>query len=244
MGFHENAYPLRFDRFRFPEHLFDHIGAHFTRIVAPRSSFVEGLVARGENPEETIGGQRCPTEAYGFLRLQVRRRCDFAPQSVDRAVLRSLLRAWIRRGVSGIYLDFVLVRRLENSAYERPQSVEEARERIRQTYPEGCVRFAYDELPRQCQPGDLPIFGDAIRADASYNEVYSAILMWDDMYCSGIVPWVQSETSRLAHDGSERGISVVVRAAYEWVSAAQRIPGSIYQPADARRRDLLLLRSR
>jgi len=75
----------------------------------------------------------------------------------------------------------------------------------------------------------LPIFGDAVTSDASYNIVYSALLAWDDIHCTGAIEWVQDRADRMAMaDGGERAIDPWVRAAQRWIARAQREHGTIY----------------
>lgn len=229
MSFIHHAYPLRMDRQRFPAHLLDSVSTRFTQIVRPRSSYAEHVMRRGVVPEATIGGSRCAVESEGFLGMRSRVRCNYAPQDADRAVVRALLMAWMRSGISDRYLDFDLVRRVSGRGADRPQNADEARLELSRNYPRGCVRFVYNELPSRSSRGDLPIFGDAIQSDSDYNEVYSALLTWDDMFCMGIVSWLRWQVRRNeAQDAGRRATTPTVRATHEWIAEAQRTPGTIY----------------
>ena len=223
MSFRDNAYPHRYDRVRFPNVLRAALAdGQFNQIVNPNTALMRHL---GRDPN-AIHGQRCQNRPSGFLRTT--RVCNMQPTDHDRRSVEAILDMWTRNGISDRYLDFVVVQMMNTARSDRPENSDDALDRISANYPTGAIKFAFNVLPSQTDSNDLPLFGDAVTEDMTYNHVFSGLLVWDDMYCTGIIEWIQDRQNRVPADGAERMIGDYVQAARRWVARAQRTPGTIY----------------
>lgn len=225
MSFRDEAYPHRSDRTRFPEILRTALAdGQFNQIVNPNERLMSQL---GRDPTATHGA-RCQNRPSGFLGAGRTRVCNMQPTPHDVLSVGGILDMWTRNGISDRYLDYAVVRTMNTAQFDRPESPDAAYERINADYPEGAVKYAFNVLSTHDSPDGLPIFGNAIGPDLTYNHVFSGLLVWDDMYCTGIIEWLQDQQARVPADGAERAIGDYVRAARRWVARAQRTPGTIY----------------
>ena len=225
MRFADAVYPLRHDRLRMVRRLHDALPKSFTEVV-----HVRGMLRHGPTnlpyDRTTIGGNRTTRNGLRIVNSQL-------PSSTDRAVLRALLRGWGRE-ISDRYLDLTAVLRAEQhlASPDTPElmrslnaitSQAEADARMRANYPSGCVKFIVNELA----VSSLPLFGDNVPPDMSFNEYYSALLVWDDFHLTGLTAYIRRQTHlRRAGDGGE--VNLIIHAANAWVSRAQRTPGNVY----------------
>jgi len=204
--FRDYVYPYRNDHVAFATRLLRKVDSEFTELVRPR---------HGGNRRRLGGIQRC--------RVSLRRErieCDFSSRPSDKAVVKTLLRAWLRQ-IPDRYLCRLTFNRFRRRRF---RSIEEAYGAIRQNSPDGCVKFLYNELARS----NLPVlFGGSLPDDMTYNEYFSGMTAWDDDNCLGLTGEINRLRGRLTSGGGG-SVSHILQAAVLWMHRMQTEHRSIY----------------
>ena len=145
MNFAEMIYPHRNNRTVLPQRLLRDVDCAFTRLEGPQI----------ESQHTEMHRLRCGVHSSGGERVTV---CNRVPTEFDKRVVRVLLRAWLRQGISDRYLDRFTIEQLHRHAIS---DTEVAYDLIRQNYPRGAVMFIYNEIPRNGALFELGAFPPA-----------------------------------------------------------------------------------
>jgi hypothetical protein len=201
MSFQSEMFPYRNNRIEFPRRLLNKVDREFTKVES-----VPGY------PRESLSGRRC---GWGI--------CNFTTQPSDKAVVKTLLKAWMR-DISDRYLnlsDFRVLRKLT-----RFKSVDESYEILKQNSPPGAVRFIYNDIPASAAP--LVLFGNSLPKNLTYNQYFSRLLAWDYTHCFGLVAEIATLENKLSLGGGS-GTNYMTQAAKRWIAWNQRNnPKSVY----------------